>query len=521
MTTLRLNSTAAIDSDASVRRVTEDGAEFLVAPTVAVREGVYRYPDPQGGISRELLPGEEIERTEAEWDGVPVVLDHPMTASGQPTTLSRGDALDVQIVGEVREPRANEDGDGVKLQNETWFDTSKRGAFGGVYSRLLDRVEAGETIETSTGYTSIPRSNSGQYDGESYDATQKAVTPDHLAILTGNKTGNCSVAGGCGVGRANQAFNYAMTVDDSQAHASSFSDDEAESIGRRFLNLFLGTGESSDDSPMPTTNEDADAADEECSCGGDPTQARANDSEETDPPSETETETETETESESESETADSDADSADGSTDNSTSETDTETSSQDMTDDNSRINDLAENDEVPFGEDVLGTMTDDELSRVESDYASIESTDAETADSAGTDTSTDTETATDSEAETDSETASESETVEQLQKEVEELKELKQKFEQPEQEAQQEAAEQVVANFDGIDADDVDLSPEAAQQILAQNQSQGQYGSPVDQQVRPNMAGVPQQVTRANSGESSAPASGYDSYKQRQEGDD
>ena len=74
----RINSTATVSPSAGshTRRVTENGTEWLVAPAVAIREGVYSYRTSYG-TTNEYLPGEEIADSAGEWGGKPLLLNHP------------------------------------------------------------------------------------------------------------------------------------------------------------------------------------------------------------------------------------------------------------------------------------------------------------------------------------------------------------------------------------------------------------------------------------------------------------
>ena len=452
MSTLRLNSAATLSpsGDDAPRRVTEDGTEYLVAPTVAIQEGVYRYPAPDGrGVERQYLDADEMEATVNQWVNRPLTLDHPKTASGEPTTIQNGDVADITEIGEVRNPSV----DGGKLSPEAWFDLSEQGKHDGDLVDIVNALEAGRVIEVSTGYNSDIRPDSGVYNGESYHAEQTSVSPDHLAVFrVDGKTGNCSVSGGCGVGRVNQRHGVRVN-DRTAAHTPESSDSEdldrdmddtdnvavsdahAATFGRRVLNA-LGIGTETTNATPESCGCGADASDhDECTCDTDG--ATTNESTDTSADDAAETAAETD------------DEPSADANTD---------TSQESMTDE---------------------TETDSEAETPE------EPTDTETyADDV--DTSPDA-------GEGDDTRLSELE--EQNESLREELDSLREKVEAPEREAQKQARE-AVANEFGVDPEDVDVSADAAEGIVTNQSPTAQ--TPRPDEARANMAAVPGNVTRS-----------------------
>ena len=58
-------------------------------------------------------------------------------------------------------------------------------------------TEHPQLLEVSVGYWHQTRPQAGEFDGERYSQEAYDLHPDHLALLP-HKTGQCSVADGCG-----------------------------------------------------------------------------------------------------------------------------------------------------------------------------------------------------------------------------------------------------------------------------------------------------------------------------------
>lgn len=199
----RTNS-AAGSSDASggFRKVVEDGVEYLVADVVAQREGVYYYPAVDGGVRREFAPAEELEAALEGVNRVPIVVSHPEGPNGDPTMLHDTRSVG-SVVGEWRDLRTTEDGQGVA--GATWIRAAEVGEHDGALRSYVNAVRRRGLGEVSTGYDiEHAEPASGYYNGQQYEYIQRGIQLDHLALLP-EEQGDCSVADGCGVGRANQS----------------------------------------------------------------------------------------------------------------------------------------------------------------------------------------------------------------------------------------------------------------------------------------------------------------------------
>lgn len=165
-------------------RKTKNNREYLVLPTVAVQEQV---------LNGEFLSADQIEASKILWNSVPVTWSHP-EQSGGPGTIRQAEHHDWAVGNFL-----NVDMQGDKLRGEIWLDVELvKNREGG--EQLLEDLESGEMEEVSTGYFAETVENEGTYNGEQYNAEQKNIIPDHLALLP-NATGACSIEDGCGAGR--------------------------------------------------------------------------------------------------------------------------------------------------------------------------------------------------------------------------------------------------------------------------------------------------------------------------------
>lgn len=181
----------AINLAGSVRRETMDGRDYLVAPLTMIVPGVLN-----GSKGPLYYPLDEISKNYDAWNGMPIVIDHPMK-DGIPTSARNPGVLKKSGVGQVF--NAKVDG---KLVAEGWFDEQRLQKLSpSSYEKLI----SGKPEELSTGLftDNIPVKNGLAPSGEAYVAVATNYRPDHLAILPG-KRGACSVKDGCGV-NINQA----------------------------------------------------------------------------------------------------------------------------------------------------------------------------------------------------------------------------------------------------------------------------------------------------------------------------
>lgn len=171
------------------RSVIKDGREYLVAPATLLVSGVLN--GSQGPL---YYPSEEVEANPSDWDGMPIVVYHPISSDGRPISANSQEVLDSQGIGFVADPQAKAG----QLKAKLWFDVE---ATERVDNRVLLSLRRDERIELSTGL-SVERQPAeyGATDskGRTYNSVARNYIPDHLAILP-DEIGACSLRDGCGV----------------------------------------------------------------------------------------------------------------------------------------------------------------------------------------------------------------------------------------------------------------------------------------------------------------------------------
>lgn len=173
----------------TVRRVTENGREYLVAPLTLIVHGVL--PGNRGPL---YYPPKEIGRDPSIWNGVPLVLNHPTDPiNGEHLSASSPGVYDRVGLGWVR----NAHFDGTRLRAEGWFDASKTQQ---VDKRVYAALNSGQPIELSTGLYTVndPAPDGSTFNGRPYTHVARSYVSDHVAILPDSR-GACSIDDGCGV----------------------------------------------------------------------------------------------------------------------------------------------------------------------------------------------------------------------------------------------------------------------------------------------------------------------------------
>ena len=180
-----LHATASLTLKAVQRKKTRSGRDVLVAPVVAMVEGVLTPHSPANqGI---LVEMQALEKTLASWSGKPVVINHP-----HGDTANEPDVFHAQTVGSVFNPRI-ENG---KMHLDAHINVDDLKGLG--HDKILQALESGTPTEVSIGAAADLLPLSGVRNGKLYKNILLSAKPDHLAILTDAK-GACSVEGGCGI----------------------------------------------------------------------------------------------------------------------------------------------------------------------------------------------------------------------------------------------------------------------------------------------------------------------------------
>ena len=168
----------------AIRQDTFNGRDFTVVPVVALREGVFQCSTCEGP---ELYLAQEFAGNVESWNGRPVTMGHPKR-DGMLVSAGSKDIHEEVVIGVI----FNAEIDDKKLKLEAWIDNEKVKELGDEAKAALDRINAGEQVEVSTGYFANVRPSSGKFNGESYVGIQTNVVPDHLAVLEDGTVGACS-----------------------------------------------------------------------------------------------------------------------------------------------------------------------------------------------------------------------------------------------------------------------------------------------------------------------------------------
>jgi len=177
------------------RTETRDGQQYIVVPVVMMVEGVHH-----GSAGAIYHTAEELGKDIEKWNGIPVVINHPMQGDNYISANSPG----VQAVGRVDNVRM----DGTKLKAEAWLSETKLLA---VSPDALQHIRDARPMDVSVGIYSEDLVLEGDWNGEQYQAVATNYRPDHLALLPADR-GACSWNDGCGI-RANKQTNDKTTND--------------------------------------------------------------------------------------------------------------------------------------------------------------------------------------------------------------------------------------------------------------------------------------------------------------------
>lgn len=135
----------------------------LKIPGWISRTGVQTYTDAEGRVVRELRPAAEVfdETSYRSFENAPVTVGHPeeLVSPGSWKGLA---------VGMVRNVRP----DGDRLAADLVVEDAE----------TIAAIEAGELVETSAGYVAGIEGIGGSADGEPYDAVQRQIRGNHVAL---------------------------------------------------------------------------------------------------------------------------------------------------------------------------------------------------------------------------------------------------------------------------------------------------------------------------------------------------
>lgn len=164
----------------SYEPISHKGRNYWVVPGVPVRAQV---------MNDYLVPPAEIGDFVQAWNGTPITIHHPKMNNGSVNVPDP----DVAIIGRFYGSKF----DGQRMTGEYWIDLDEAKKYE-EGNTILQNIEAGKILETSTGYFAQEDHTPGMYNGQSYQFIHRNLRPDHIAILP-DKVGACSVRDGCGV----------------------------------------------------------------------------------------------------------------------------------------------------------------------------------------------------------------------------------------------------------------------------------------------------------------------------------
>lgn len=156
---------------ASYKKPTRQANGYLRADATLTRVGVFEYSLKDGTTRRELRLPEEVFHADSleSFSMVPVTVEHPSEALTADNTAQ----FQVGVVGE--NPRA--DGDHVLASILI------------THKDAVSDIELGKRRELSCGYNCDLEPTAGEWNGQRYDAIQRKIRGNHVALVTRGRAG--------------------------------------------------------------------------------------------------------------------------------------------------------------------------------------------------------------------------------------------------------------------------------------------------------------------------------------------
>ena len=147
----------------------DEARKVLKVPIVLAKEMIYHYDDYDA-----FRPSDELEAIAPFIKGVPVTRGHP----------------EAKIVTDRMEVMG-------WAQDAEYEDDELRVVLEIADKSLIEDIQSGKLRGVSPGHFSrLDKASSGEYEGTHYDATQRDIFIDHIAIV---EKGRCSTEDGCGI----------------------------------------------------------------------------------------------------------------------------------------------------------------------------------------------------------------------------------------------------------------------------------------------------------------------------------
>ena len=177
--------------DYVIREVMHQGRKHIVVPVVMMVEGVHN-----GSMGPLLHTTDELGKYPESWNGIPVVINHPIDNEGNNISANSPEIIDSEVtVGKVYHAHIVD----TKLMAEAYLDENKLSE---ISPNALSAIMNGDPLEVSIGVFTDEDRVSGTWHNEEYNAVAINHRPDHLALLP-EGIGACSWEDGCGI-RVNQ-----------------------------------------------------------------------------------------------------------------------------------------------------------------------------------------------------------------------------------------------------------------------------------------------------------------------------
>ncbi len=135
---------------------------YLVDNPIVTRVGIFEYAKPDGGIRRELRLPEEVfsEESLASYEGKPIIITHDAGKVNK-------DNVDDESIGTILS-KGYKDGNAVRAK---------------IVIHDTDSMKQSGLKELSLGYTLELDETPGVWNGQPYDAVQKNILINHLALV--------------------------------------------------------------------------------------------------------------------------------------------------------------------------------------------------------------------------------------------------------------------------------------------------------------------------------------------------
>jgi len=153
-------------------KATRDENGFLVAPASFTRVGVFYYVNDDGSVRAELRTAEEVfaDATLSSMQMLPVTNDHP------PEMVNPQNSKKYQV--------------GFSSENVVRDADIVKGFIKITDGAAINAIESGDKVELSCGYVADLEFVEGIWEGIRYDAVQRNIRYNHIAIVQNGRAGS-------------------------------------------------------------------------------------------------------------------------------------------------------------------------------------------------------------------------------------------------------------------------------------------------------------------------------------------